>query len=404
MPSITVSPGNLRVLSVDLLQPFRGAWTADLSLDLSDPTTAPANGTPVTVTVQPATGPAAILRGTVDARGSGPFADLYLLRVTAGGAGWDKPVRAQAYDSDGGVTNARVYGGTALEVGENVVVQTPSVLGAHFERSAGPASRVLKGESWWVDPASGATMVGNRPSATPDASMTLIDWDPLTETAKLTCDTLVAPGTVISDARIPNGPITVRDVEQHFDKGGSHITAWCGTSPVTQLANDLLSMVNEMSGAKYLSPKLYRVVLQNSDGRLQLQAVHPTEGFPDTMPIAVYGAAGWSARVTLGCICLVEFLYGDPTQPVVRDFAPALPIESTVDATAIVHVGPSSAHVALAGGSTPLVPTPWASSLTTALTAFATGLNPTTLAANGAALLTALGLLPAPATAKVTAT
>lgn len=402
MPSIVVSPG-LRVLTLDLLQPYRGVWTADMSLDLSDPSTAPANGSPVTITVQPAVGPAAMLRGTVDPRGSGPFGDLYLLRVVAGGAGWDKPVRAQAYDSDGGVTNARVYGGTAQEVGERVVVQTPAVLGTHFERSAGPASRVLNNEMWWVDPASGATMVGSRSAATPDPSMTLIEWDPRTASAKLTCDTLVTPGTVISDSRIPSGPITVRDVEQRFDKDGSHVTAWCGSSAVTQLANDLLSMVLEMSGTKYLSPKLYRVVLQNSDGRLQLQAVHPTEGFPDTMPITVYGPAGWSARVALGSVCLVEFLYGDPTQPVVRDFAPSTPIESTLDATAVVHVGPSAASVALAGGSTPLVPTPWASALATALAAFATGLNPTTLVANGAALLTALGALPPSATAKVRA-
>lgn len=404
MAAIALSPGNLRVVSMLLLQTYVGAWVADLQLDLPDPSSVPAGGSAVTITVTPAGGEPATLVGTVDPRASGPFVQFYSVRVIGGAAGWEKPVRALAYDSDGGVQNTRVYAGTGVEVGETVVVQTPAVLGTHFERSAGAARRVLDGQTWWLDLASGKTIVGTRPAATLDPSTVLVEWDPLGEEARLTGDALVVPGTVITDDRIPNGPITVRDVEQRFDDAGAHVTAWCGATSVTQLANDLRSAIREMSGVQYLSSKLYRVITQNSDGRLQLQAVHPTRGFPDTMPITIYGPLGWSARVSLGSICLVEFVYGDPTQPIVRDFAPGLPIEATVDASAVVHVGPSSPSVQLAGGGAPLVPTPWATALTTALEVFLTGLNPTTLAGQAATLLAALQALPSPATTKVTAT
>jgi hypothetical protein len=404
MASLILSPGNVRVVSMVLLHPYRGAWVAELELDIADPSLAPAAGTRVTITISPPGGSPATLLGTVDPRGSGPFVQFYYLRVVGGGAGWDQPVPAQAFDSDGGVTDVRVYGTTATAVGESISVQTPTILGNHFERSAGPASRVLEGVQWWVDPASGVTFVGTRAPATPDATLVLLSWDPLRESATIVCDTLVLPGTVVTDERIPNGPITVRDVEQRFDASGSHVTAWCGTSPVTQLANDLRSMVLEFSGVKYCSAKLYRVTQQGSDGRLQLQAVHPAEGFPDTLPITIYGPPGFSAKVVPGSICLVEFLYGDPTQPVVRDFAPTTPLESTVDASAIVHVGPSAARVQLAGGTLPVIPSPWGGGIVAALGALATSLSAyAPLAPAGAALTTALAALPPGATVKTVA-
>jgi len=89
----------------------------------------------------------------------------------------------------------------------------------------------------------------------------------------------------------------------------------------------------------------------------------------------------------------------------------------TIDAPTEVKVGPNAALVAIAGGATPLVPTPWAAGTATALESFATPLSTIntvpgiidytlagSLAALGVSLLTALAALPSDATTKTTAT
>jgi hypothetical protein len=397
---ITLSPGNIRVITMRMVHPFRGVWLADLELDPDTLSNAPSSGK-VTITINAPT--PVTLQGTIDPRGSGGFVEFYHLRVLGGGAGWDQLVRPKDYQADGGLTTRDVYTTTATEVGETVNVTSPVAI-THFVRTAGAASRVLEDEPAWYLDTAGVTQVGPRPQATLDSSAVLVRWDPTTEVAELTCDTLILPGTTISDPRIPSGPVTVRDVEQVFDAAGSHIIAWCGVGAVSQLANDLRSMVEEFSGKKFLASYQYRIVTQNSDGRVQLQPVDGTLGLPDALPVSPWtGLAGASAKFKLGTYVRVAFFAGDPRQPMVDLYQPGeLPLESTVDATAKVHIGPSSATVELAGGATPLVPSPWATALRAALVAFATGLNPTTVAANGAALLTALGSLPSDATTRVT--
>ena len=119
--------------------------------------------------------------------------------------------------------------------------------------------------------------------------------------AELTCDTLIVPGTSISDPRIPNGPVIARDVEQVFDASGSHVTVWCGANPVSQFIADLYSAVVEFSGRKFLAGYQYRIVVQNSDGRLQLQPVDKTQGVPDALPVSAWtGVAGASVKYQLG--------------------------------------------------------------------------------------------------------
>lgn len=389
----------LRATRVRLLIPWRGAWVADVELDPDSVSQAPTGG-PATLVVGGAT-----LTGTVDPRGTGSFVAGAAARVVAGAGGWDEPVTASHFHADNGVRSTNVYAATASLVSETVNDLAPATLGIDFVRSAGPASRVLDAVDWWVD-LTGVTQVGARPTPTADPSLQIIAWDALEQRAELQCEALVLPGTVLSDPRFNGVTPTVRDVEQSFDGHAFRATAWCSSAPVSRLASALRRAVREMGGRTYLTVYEYRIVQQNSDGRLQLQAVHPTDGLPDTLPVSIWtGTQGVSASVLPGAQVLVEFVAGDPTRPVARGFAlGATPVSLTLDATTAVHVGPDAASVDVAGGASALVPAPWAAALAQALLAFANGLNPTTLAGQAATLVTALGLLPPAATTKTKAT
>jgi len=396
----------IQVISMRLLTPWTGVWMADLEID-ADPANLPPVSGKVAITLGSPV-PIVTLTGTIDPRGSGTFGPRSILRVLGGGAGWDHVVPPQDYQSDGGIPNTRVYSETAQLVGETVNVLSPVFLGKQVVRSMGPASRVLDGLEWWVDLA-GVTQIGARTTAKPDPSLTLISWDPSIQAAEITCDVLVLPGTVIVDPRLP-GPVTVRDVDQRFDAAGSHVTAWCGASATAQLMGDMRAMVVEFSGRKFLATYSYRIVSQDTDGRLHLQSVAPSAGVPDTLPIEPWtGLSGASARYRPGSIVRLAFVDGDPTQPLVDSYQPGVvPLEATVDASVKVHVGPSAVAVELAGGPTPLVVAPWAAGVQASLVALAAALANLTaapltpLSVIGGALTTALGALPSPATLRVT--
>lgn len=394
----------LRVVSLRLLHPWRGAWQIDADIDTDTIAQAPTSG-PATIVAGGST-----LVGTVDARGSGTFVSRARARVVAGAGGWDTLVPPIHVHADNTVTDASVYASAASIVGETTVVPTPAPLSIDFVRSAGPASRVLDDVDWYLDLA-GVTQVGSRPISVADPSLTLIDWDPIAQRAELTCDALVLPGTVLSDPRLNGFTPTIRDVEQTFDAQGSRIVAWCAAAPVSRLMAAMANMIRELGGLAYLKTYQYRIVLENSDGRLQLQAVDPSQGMPDMLPLRIWpGMSGDSAQLKPSSEVLVHFVNGNPLAPAVLGFSSqAIPLKRTIDASLEVEVGPSAALVALAGGVTPLATAPWGAALVASLAAFATALGGVAtgplapLAAPASALGTALGLLPPGATTKTVA-
>ena len=405
MSALTLN--GLRAISVRLLMPWRGAWTADVQLDPDTVSTAPTSG-PATIVVGGST-----LTGTIDPRGAGSFVAGAAVRVVGGAGGWDKPVPPLHYHLDNGVQTTAVYQAAAAIVGETVVEAAPVNLGSDYMRSAGPASRVFRDVDWYVD-LTGLTQVGARPAATADASLTILTWDAVQQRAEMTCDVLVLPATTLSDPRFNGATPIIRDLEQTFDASGNRVVAWCAAATVTRLMSSMTNMVRELGKTAYLSVYLYRIVLEGSDGRLQLQAVNPTAGMPDTLPVSVWpGMPGDSATVQQGALVLVHFVSqqaGQPPLPVVIGFSPqGMPLKRVVDATVEVDIGPSAPFVAIAGGATPLVMAPWAASLATALTTFASAMSTAAvgplapMAAPATALGTALGALPPPATTKTVA-
>jgi hypothetical protein len=338
----------LRCVSVRLLHPWKGAWIMDAELDPDLVAQVPTSG-PAVVVMGGAT-----LLGTVDPRCAGTFVAKGSCRVVGGGGGWDDPVPPLHFHADNGVLSTPVYTATGAIVGEKVVDAVPQILGVDFMRSAGPASRVFGDVDWYIDLA-GVTQVSMRPPAASDPSVTLIHWDPMERRAELTADTLVLPGTVLADPRLGTTTPTVRDVVQTFDANGSRVSAWCATATVTRLMAAFVSLVREAARTATLKIYQYRVVSEGVDNRLVLQAVNPTAGMPDTLPLSLWpGMSGDSATLKPSSLVLVHFVEAGnnkPPQPVVLGCDPtSIPVKRVVDATAELDVGPSASLVSIAGG------------------------------------------------------
>jgi hypothetical protein len=397
----------LRIVKMQLLVPWRGAWIANVDLDPEQLAQVPPSGPVVITQSDDLKGPIGTFLGTIDPRASGVFLASAHLQVVAGAGGWDNPVTRQAWHNDGGVLSTEVYQATANAVGEQLIDQAPVRFLADFLRSVGPASRVLANVDWWVDFA-GVTRVGARPTPTADSSLEVLDWEPFEQRLELSCDVPIVPGTVVSDPRIGPAPVTIRDVDQMFDGQKMRAQAWCATAPSTRLMTALHNLVEELGGTKYLKVYRYRFVQDRGRG-LALQAVDKVAGLPDAIPVLVWGPAGIKAKLKGAQEVLVDFVNGDPTQPVVRGISDVdLPLENTVDASVAVHLGPSAPAVDIAGGAAPLVPSGWATALAAGLAAFtsAIGTTPTLpgIVAAASALGTALGSLPPSATTKTKAT
>lgn len=85
----------------------------------------------------------------------------------------------------------------------------------------------------------------------------------------------------------------------------------------------------------------YRVVRMAGE-RVELQVVKRGAGWPDVLPISIHaGVPGLSAQLRPGSQVLVQFIEGDPAQPIVTHFAPTsdaawLPVSLRLDATELV--------------------------------------------------------------------
>jgi hypothetical protein len=385
---ITLTPiGGLPygVIRGHLVMLYSGAWILDLELNAED----------VTLRGMPS-GKCAVLFGgvpmvgTIDPINSGTWGPTARARVVAGGNGWSTTPVAQDWHADSGVLSTVVYAATAAAVGEVLVDVVPELLGVDFIRAGKsplaipgapplniPAKSVFGDKLWWVDVTGTTYVAPARPKAIPDLSLVLRDWDPVNRKVSFSCDTLLLPGTPLVDLRFGTQLFTVYNVEQIFDASGSTGWAWASSTvpilgegsplpppPATTLVDDLKAAVLHWTRAELLRPHRYRLILYAGLGpaggpqRMALQAIAPTAGVPDLIPIAPWsGVAGMVSQLAPSQEVLVVFENADPTLPrvvsyslVALDGEPmAIPLKTTLDARVELDLGVLAPLVIIGG-------------------------------------------------------
>ena len=102
--------------------------------------------------------------------------------------------------------------------------------------------------------------------------------------------------------------------------------------------------------ADFAFPYRYRVVEMAVD-RVQLQAVRKLAGLPDVLPATMFpGTAGTWASLTSGSLVLVQFIEGDPSQPIVTHYSTKddpgwRPARLVIDAVNAVAIGEVATYV-----------------------------------------------------------
>lgn len=325
---ITCNGQRLTALRVDVANV--GPWVADLDFE-ADPD--------VSGAVEIRVG-SLVLIGTVVSALSGTHLEQRKCRVVAGAGGWARELARKDYHNNAKIKARLVAEDAAREVGETLGDFTPAAerIGVHYVRSSGPASRVLEhvigdGVPWWVDYA-GRTCVGPRASQPltvgggvggDAAAYDVLDYDPRARklTFAITDPGVVQIGSVVAQSPLTS-PQTIREFELHADHDSTRIVAWCGGAETERgrLAGLMRAIARRATDERLLGKYRYRVVTQRGDGRVELQAVRKDAGLPDLKPVHVWpGVAGAAAELATGAEVLVEFIEGDPQQPIVTHFA-----------------------------------------------------------------------------------
>jgi hypothetical protein len=352
-----------RVIRGTVSLPGRGAWVAEVALDAAP--------SPIAGAVDLVIGDLT-LRGTVAPASSGSFVEQGWYRVIGGAGGWSRILPARAYHNDAGIDVAQVLGDAASEAGETLAelpedVAAARVEGVDYVRDEGPASRVLglvldAGLGWWVD-LEGVTRVGLRPlvEIDPGAQWDLLDYHPNSRVANIATETpgAIAIGATIRSARLA-APLTVRALD--IDLGEVlRVRAWVDEAGALgpddgRLARAARATVRTMlPELPYLRLCRYRVV-ELVSGRASLQAVNSKLGMPDqTFVRLAPGVSGWTQVLTPGTVVVVAFLEGDPSLPMIVAYSPPgepgfQPVSITGDCTGVMHLGPNSTRVNIAGG------------------------------------------------------
>lgn len=304
-----------RLTALRVQVPDRGPWTAECDLE-SDMAVAGR----VSITLGALT-----LSGTVDEARSGTFGLQRKVFVVAGAGAWGHEVAPKNYHNDAGVKALNVAQDAARAVGETLGAFVPSAerVGAAYVRPRGPAAlaldRAAGAAAWWVDYA-GVTQVGPRATAAVDPKLVhVLAYDPRDRCLTLAVDDAraVAVGSVVSEGL--DAAQTVSEFEIMLSAEELRVRAW--TAPEASLAGAFRALVGAAIRGQLWGVWRYRVVRMAGD-RVELQSVRSGAGLPDVLPVSVWpGVSGVHATLSPGTECLVQFVEGDRTMPVVTHFA-----------------------------------------------------------------------------------
>lgn len=294
----------------------------------------------------------AIWTGTVLPQKTGVFASLGQHRIVGGGGGWGMMLPSKSYHNDAGVLALSVAEDAARAAEEIIGGFDPQVprVGADYVRRAGVASAALDGvigdRSWWVD-RDGTTRVGARePSDMAREDYDVMRFDPRERVADLVVDDLrkISIGSrffVDDETEVEAHELRISISQDEF-----RVRVWCGgeLNSHGRIVSALSSIAQRQNAHKIFGKWRYRVIAMSAE-RAQLQAVSPSSGLPDIIPVSLYhGVPGAQSTLAPSAIVLVEFIEGDPTMPIVTAFGSGTnPVELSFSATASLSLGSDSA-------------------------------------------------------------
>lgn len=328
--------------------PPRGPWWADVIFE-----GAPDASGQVTIVLGELR-----LTGTVDASHGGTHGLERRARVIAGGGGWATLLPPKSYHNDAGIKRRTVIEDAAREAGETLAANAIPLLeeriGIDYVRQSGPASRalddVLGEHGWWVG-YDGQTRIGERPAEPAEVDprrVEVLGYEPDDHVVRLGVDDLrdVGIGSLISERL--DAPQTVRELRIEVAAEAVQVTAWTGEGERSRIESALRSIARRSVDDRLHGIWRYRVVRMSGD-RVELQAVRQRAGLPDVLPVSMWpGLAGAHSQLAGGTECIVQFIEGDRTQPIVTGFIGKLdgafvPVATTVSVRDTLLLGDDSA-------------------------------------------------------------
>lgn len=346
----TASVNGERLASARIRVPFSGPWIADVVFE-----GAPTFSDRPTILL----GGNLELVGTFDPRNDGTRGEQRFARIVGGANGWGSVLPVRHYHNDAGVRGVNVATDAAREAGEVLAdFDGVSRLGIDYVRGERPASEALEmsagDRTWWVG-YDGLTVVGNRAEFDAvDGSYEVLEVDPANRCAVLGVDDLrnVRIGNILSERL--DTPLVVRDMLIDIQPDSARVYVWGGETSRLSRAASIFQALTRRSEPEIFGVSKYRVVRMVVD-RVDLQAVRARSGLPNLLTVSMFpGFAGVHAVLTPGAEVLVQFIDGDPTQPIVthfagRDGAGWAPVSLTLDASTEIKLGASaSGFVAMA--------------------------------------------------------
>lgn len=338
MTLATISGHTLTECRIHL--PIHGLWWAECEID----------------TPEQLTGSVAIEVGGVAFAGTvmagAPWLGRARYRVAGGAGGWGQCLPPRGYANDAGVRRRTVVADAATACGEAFEAGgDTATLGPAWARDAGPAARVLHmtaSDGWYVDE-SGVTRLGIRPAVEYSGGATRMRSDLAQQTIVLAATELaeLMPGVVVDG-------VSAVDVVHVVHDGTLRTTVWGDRGGGSCVRSALERFVAAATAElRYRGVWSYRVVSQ-AGNRLDLQRERVSSGMPDLLRVPIRMPPGYSADWAPGSMCLVVFLDGDPSRPVVvagddPDSPGFVPSNVSLDAEA------GTGDVSLADGLSPVV-------------------------------------------------
>lgn len=260
------------------------------------------------------------LQGTII--GGGVAREEGRYRLVAGAGGWRKPLPSRAYKNGGGVRLETVLSDLAREAGEKLgTVDQAKRIGKAFVRQAGVGTLALNElvtEGWYVDDA-GVTQIGTRPASSFAEPFVLMGERTNRGLVTLAAEAIsgLRPGVTI---KLDSGTIRASSIRHELTQDTLRSHVW-GAAAGDRFLDAFRVLVEWIMGRTFYLGAYEYVVRSHASGYVDCDPARGDRGLPRLANVPVWsGIPGGGGEAAVGAGCIVRFLDGDPTRPVVEGF------------------------------------------------------------------------------------